>query len=223
MAPPPATNLPDPADDWAVRTESRLLVEAQRLAPDMGWTWRTAWAAGAAIGMSRGETELLVPAGPRDLAALHSRACNTAALAALAAVDPVGLKVRERIRRGVFAWLDAAVETEAAARRWAGFLALPTHAALGLRLAWESADVLWIWAGDRATDENHYSKRALLAGILIGTLMVRLADGQAPAEAHLDRRIEGVMNFERLKGRLGRLRLGDWTAAILGRLRYGGL
>ena len=37
---------------------------------------------------------------------------------------------------------------------------------LGLRLAWESADALWRWAGDTATDENHYSKRVLLAGIL---------------------------------------------------------
>jgi ubiquinone biosynthesis protein COQ9 len=221
MAPPPTTNLPDPADDWAVRTESRLLAEALRLAPDQGWTWHMAWAAGAAIGMSRGETELVLPEGSRDLAALHSRACNAAALAVLADVDPAGLKVRERIRRGVLAWLDAALETEAATRRWAGFLTLPTHAALGLRLAWESADVLWVWAGDRATDENHYSKRALLAGILIGTLMVRLADDQAAAEAHLDRRIEGVMTFERLKGRVGRLRLGDWTAATLGRLRYG--
>ena len=140
------------------------------------------------------------------------------------AVDPATLKVRERIRRGVLALgLDAAMAAEAATRRWAGFLALPTNAALGLRLAWESADVLWIWAGDRATDENHYSKRALLAGILIGTLMVRLADGQAPAEAHLDRRIEGVMNFERFKARLGRWQLGRWTAGALGRLRYGGL
>jgi ubiquinone biosynthesis protein COQ9 len=173
--------------------------------------------------MTRGETELLVPGGPRDLAALQSRACNAAALAALADVDPATLKIRERIRRSVLAWLDAASVDEAATRRWAGFLALPTHAALGLRLAWETADKLWVWAGDRATDENHYTKRALLAGILIGTLAVRLADGPEAAEDHLNRRIQNVMDFERLKGRLGGFHLGAWAAEAAGRLRYGRL
>jgi ubiquinone biosynthesis protein COQ9 len=222
------THAPDidaaPAeDDWASRTEARLLAEALKLAPELGWTWRLAIAAGAAVGLSRGETELLVPGGPRDLAALNSRACDAAALEALAEVDPATLKIRERIRRGVLAWLDAATADELATRRWAGFLALPTHAALGLRLAWETADKLWVWAGDRATDENHYSKRALLAGILIGTLAVRLADGPVAAEDHLGRRIQNVMDFERLKGRLGRFRLGAWAAEAAGRLRYGRL
>jgi ubiquinone biosynthesis protein COQ9 len=210
-------------DDWAAGAEARLLAEALTLAPNEGWTWAMAYAAGAAAGFSKGETELLLPAGPRDLAALWSRACDAAAMAALAEVDPKSLKVRERIRRGVVARIDAAAGHETAARRWSGFLALPTNAPLGLRLAWESADTLWRWAGDAATDENHYTKRVLLAGILVSTLAVRLSGGEAAAEAHLDRRIEGVMRFERLKGRLAKLHVGAWTAGALGRLRYGGL
>ena len=186
----------------------------------MGWTWKMTYAAGAAAGFSKGETELLLPAGPRDLAALWSRGCDAAALAALAGVDPRALKGRERIRRGALARIEAAMTHEAATRRWAGYLALPTNAGLALRLAWESADVIWRWAGDTATDENHYTKRALLAGILTGTLLVRLTAGEAAAETHLDRRIENVMTFERFKGRLGRLKLGGWTAGAAGRLRY---
>ena len=207
--------------DWAAEAEGRVLAAALRLAPSEGWTWRMAYAAGAAAGFSAGETELLLPSGPRDLAALFSRACDAAAMIALADVDPTALKIRQRIRQGALARVDAAMAHEAATRRCAGFLALPTNAALGLRLVWESADAIWRWAGDRATDENHYTKRALLAGILASTLLVRLTAGQAAAETHLDRRIEGVMRFERLKGRLGRLQPGAWTAGALGRLRYG--
>src|SRR5580700_2118850 len=188
-------------DDWATGAEARLLAEALKLAPTEGWTWAMAYAAGAAAGFSKGETELLLPAGPRDLAALWSRACDAAAMAALDSVDPNALKIRERIRRGALARIEAAMAHEAAARRWAGYLALPTNAALGLRLAWESADVIWRWAGDTATDANHYTKRALLAGILTGTLLARLAAGEAAAETHLDRRIANVMTFERLKAR----------------------
>jgi ubiquinone biosynthesis protein COQ9 len=98
---------------------------------------------------------------------------------------------------------------------------LPANAALGVRLAWESADVIWRWAGDTSTDANHYTKRALLAGILTGTLLVWLAEGQAAAETHLDRRIGNVMTFERLKARVGRLELGRRAVGALGRLRYG--
>ena len=210
-------------DDWAARTEAQVLGEARRLAPELGWTWRMTRAAGKAAGLTLGETELLLPSGPRDLAALQSRACDASALAVLAQLDPAGLRVRERIRKAVLAWVDAAMRDEAAARRWCGFLALPTQAALGLRLAGESADTLWRWAGDRATDENHYTKRALLAGILIGSLLTRLASGEAAAEAHLDRRIDGVMTFERLKGRAGRLEVTRRAAEALGRLRYGAL
>jgi ubiquinone biosynthesis protein COQ9 len=218
----PANITPeDSAESWARDAEARVLAEALKLAPAMGWTWRMAYAAGAAAGFSKGETELLLPAGPRDLAALWSRACDVAAMAALEGVDPAGLKIRERIRRGALGRLEAAMAHEAATRRWTGYLALPTNAALGLRLAWESADVIWRWAGDTATDVNHYTKRALLAGILTGTLLVRLAAGEGAAETHLDRRIANVMTFERLKARTGRLELGKYAAGALGRLRYG--
>jgi ubiquinone biosynthesis protein COQ9 len=221
MSYPANTDTAPQSEDWATDVEARVLAEALKLAPQMGWTWAMTRAAGAAAGFSLGETELLMPGGPRDLAALQSRAGDAAAMAALAGVDPKSLKIRERIRRGAMARTEAAMADEAATRRWAGFLALPHNAALGLRLVWESADAIWNWAGDTATDENHYSKRALLAGILMATLMVRLSQGEAAAEATLDRRIEAVMAFERFKGRVGKLKLGSFAASAAGRLRYG--
>src|SRR5580698_10817492 len=221
MTYPANTDAALEAGDWAAEAEAQVLAEALKLAPERGWTWAMTKAAGAAAGFSLGETGLLLPGGPRDLAALQSRAGDAAAMAALAGVDPKSLKIRERIRRGAMARTDAAMADEAATRRWAGFLALPGNAALGLRLVWESADAIWTWAGDASTDQNHYSKRALLAGILMATLLVRLSQGEEAAAATLDRRIEAVMAFERFKGRVGKLRLGAWTASALGRLRYG--
>src|SRR5579864_577844 len=205
----------DPGLDWAAEAEAKVLDEALRLAPAMGWTAAMVRAAAAAAGFSEGEAELLLPGGPRDLAALYVRDRDAAALRGLAEVDPAGLKIRERIRRAAWARIEADMAHEAATRRLTGFLALPANAALALRLLWGSADAIWRWAGDTATDANHYSKRALLAGILASTLLVRLADGEAAAQAHLDRRIEGVMRFERLKGRLGRLELGRVAAGAL--------
>src|ERR1700738_339158 len=78
----------DSGADWAAEAEARVLAQALKLARERGWTWAMTQAAGAAAGFSLGETELLLPNGPRDLAALYSRALDAAAMAALAGGDP---------------------------------------------------------------------------------------------------------------------------------------
>jgi len=177
--------------------------------------------AAKAAGLSAGEALLVVPNGPRDLLALLSARHDAAALAALAGTDPKALKVRERIRRAVEARLDAAEADAAATRRWAGALALPHHLPLALRLTWESADHLWRWAGDTATDENHYSKRAILSVILVGGLALRLHSGREAAAAYVDARIGEVMAFETWKAKIKPADLARQLAGALGRLRYG--
>lgn len=208
--------------DWAASAEQQLLDHALTIAPKGGWAWRTATAAGRAAGFSDGETELLIPHGPADLAALLSRRHDARALTLLKDIDPLSLKVRERIAQAVAARLDAAAQDEPALRRWMGWLALPANAPLAGKLAWESADVLWRWAGDVATDENHYSKRALLAGVLTGAMAIQLGSGRAEALAFTDRRIEDVMRFEAWKATT-RFRPYDLLAGVaraLGRMRY---
>lgn len=209
--------------DWAETAEQQLLDEVLKFAPREGWTWRTAKLAGKAMGLSEGETELLVPHGPADLAALLSRRHDQRALLTLKDVNPSPLKIRERIARAVEARLDAAAADEPATRRWAGYLALPMHMGLAGRLTWESADHLWRWAGDTATDENHYSKRAILAGILSAALAVRMASGRGEALRFVDRQIGHVMAYEKWKAttRLKPEAFFAEIAAALGKVRYG--
>ena len=214
-----AMDTQEDSEAWLRRAEQAVLDAALVRAPGMGWTPAMAAAAGADAGFSPGETELILPYGPADLAAHLSRRHDAAALAALP--DPAGLKIRQRIRAAVLARLDAAAADAPAVRRCSGWLALPPNAAQGLSLAWESADRLWRWAGDVAADENHYSKRAILAGILIAALAVRLQEGEAAAESFVDARIANVMAFEAWKARQ---RPGEplrRAAEALGRLRYG--
>ena len=220
----PGPEAPEaPKLDWAAQAEQDLLAEMLKAAPREGWTWRAVRQAGKSLGFSDGETELLVPRGPADLAALLARRHDSRALLALQGVDPAALKIRERIRAAVEARLDAAAADEPATRRWAGWLALPQNLALGGRLAWESADVLWRWAGDVATDENHYSKRAILGGILTGALAMRMAHNRGDAMAFVDRQIQHVMDFEKWKATTS-FRPESWVAGVaqaLGKMRYG--
>jgi ubiquinone biosynthesis protein COQ9 len=208
---------------WITEAEEKILEAAIRLAPNEGWTSRLVVRAGQAAGFSQGETELLLPRGPADLAALLSRRHDARALQALSDVDPHSLKVRERVALALEARIDAAGGDEGALRRMTGWLALPPNLALGARLAWESADTLWRWAGDTATDENHYSKRALLAGILAGAIAIRLSSSRGAAVRFAERRIDDVMRFETWKAKRGprpEAALAS-IAGALGRMRYG--
>lgn len=134
------------------------------------------------------------------------------------------MKVRERITALVEARLDIALPNREALRRARDVLAFPGNAPRGAQLGWRAADVMWRAAGDTATDYNHYTKRAILGGVYAATLAVFLDDESenlADTRAFLGRRIEGIMRFEKVKGKLLEKRelLFD-PARFLGRLRY---
>ena len=135
-----------------------------------------------------------------------------------------GLKIRERIRTLVQFRLDAVAGQQEALRRALAIMAMPHNAADALRLGWRSADAMWRLAGDIATDYNHYTKRMTLGALYASTLAFYAYDeseGFAETRAFLDRRIDDVMQFEKLKAQLLRPDAERFSVArFLGRLRY---
>lgn len=134
------------------------------------------------------------------------------------------LKIRERIRTLVAFRLEAVEHIDEAVRRAMSVMAMPQNAPRALQLGWRSADIMWRLAGDTATDYNHYTKRAILAGIYSATLAVFVNDtseGKAKTYEFLDRRIDGVMKFEKVKAQfLNNDREFPSLTRFLGRLRY---
>jgi len=87
-------------------------------------------------------------------------------------------------------------------RRGATLFALPIHAADGARALWGTADQIWIALGDTSQDVNWYTKRATLSGVYGATVLFWLGDDSPGHQAtwdFLDRRIDGVMAFEKVK------------------------
>ncbi|MEE4452832.1 COQ9 family protein [Novosphingobium resinovorum] len=134
------------------------------------------------------------------------------------------LSIRERIRRLVWARLEAVAGRKEALLRALTIMAMPQNIAGSTRLGWRSADAMWRLAGDTATDYNHYTKRAVLGGVYAATLHVFARDAsedKADTRAFLDRRIAGIMRFEKAKAQL--LRKPDERFSmtrLLGRIRY---
>lgn len=218
---PTSQSIPNAEPDWADAMEQRVLDRALERVAVMGWNRRMVRAACAAEGLSLGDEELLLPNGARDLAALLWRRHDARAMAALSDIDPTTLKIRERIARAVAARLDAAEADREATRRLSGFLHLPMNAHLGAGLTWATADMLWRWAGDTASDWNHYTKRLILSGIIGPATTLRLFDGPEAAQAYVSARIDNVMTFEKWKAGKDFDAPGRKLTEMLSRLRYG--
>ena len=136
----------------------------------------------------------------------------------------VELKIRERIRTLVAFRLAAVEHIDEAVRRAMAVMAMPQNAARSVQMGWRSADIMWRLAWDTATDYNHYTNRAILGGIYSATLAVFVNDdseGRETTYKFLDRRIDGVMRFEKFKHKLTSREVElPSLSRFLGRLRY---
>ncbi len=208
--------------------ELRLAQAVAGYVPQLGLNRQSVEAGAVSLGLSAGERDLIAPHGARDIAAILWRQ-HDKALADQALIDALpGLKIREKIARLLNTRLDAAAADEKLARHLMGFFALPFNAPLYHRLLWQTSDTIWRLAGDTALDENHYSKRIIVSGIVTTTMMTRISQGEAAQRDQIDRNIEQIMAFEKAKagwtfkpsqtaldiaGRLGRLRFGAGDTA----------
>ena len=200
------------------------------LAPDIaaaaifdGWSDAALTSAAEAAGVDPAVARLAFPGGAIDMIAGWIDSVDAAMEKAFDREVLAQMPIRERIRALVWFRLEAVMGLEEALRRAVAIQALPQNLARTARLGWSSADKMWRLAGDTSTDYNHYSKRAILAGIYAATLAVFVGDeseGKAETRAFLDRRIEGVMKFEKAKAKwLGKRERFD-PMRFLGRLRY---
>lgn len=189
-----------------------------------GWGEEALVVAAELEGADLDVARLAYPGGSMDMIRAWIETIDASQAAALPAEGLAGRPIRERIRALVQFRLDAIAGREEALRRALAIMALPQNAPASLKLGWRSADLMWRLAGDTATDYNHYTKRAILAGIYAATLAVFVDDeteDKAETRAFLDRRIEGVMRFEKAKAKwLGRDREHFSVVRFLGRLRY---
>lgn len=189
-----------------------------------GWSEAAVRAAAEGAGVDPAVALLAYPDGAMDMIAAWIASVDAAMAGAFPPERIAAMKIRERIRALVAFRLESMEGNEEALRRALAILAMPHNAAQALKLGWHSADVMWRLAGDTATDYNHYTKRAILASIYAATLAVFVGDeseGKADTMAFLDRRIDGIMQFEKAKARwLNPDRESFSMTRFLGRLRY---
>ncbi|WP_417713344.1 COQ9 family protein [Pseudophaeobacter arcticus] len=169
-----------------------------------GWSEATFEAAIADTGINPVLARAICPRGAVDLALAYHRRGDQMMLARLAQSDLSDLRFRDRIAAMVRYRLEVAEDKEAV-RRGMTLFALPQHAAAGAKAVWGTCDAIWTALGDSSEDLNWYSKRTILSGVYSSTLLYWLGDDSPNHQAtweFLDRRIDNVMQFEKVKAGL---------------------
>jgi ubiquinone biosynthesis protein COQ9 len=189
-----------------------------------GWSAEAVANAAAEVGIDPAVAAYVFPGGAMDMIAAWIDHVDAAMARELPAEALAGMPVHQRIRRLLQFRLAEVAGQEEALRRALAIMAMPRNAPRALQLGWESADAMWRLAGDSATDFNHYTKRAILAGVYAATLAVFVDDkseGKAETMAFLDRRLAGIGRFEKVKAQLrGNGEDRPSLVRFLGRLRY---
>lgn len=180
--------------------KAQVLDAALAHVPFDGWSERTLKAAIADAGVPAALAGSLFPRGGVDLALAYHARGDAEMVARLMAADLTSLRFRDRIALAVRTRLDLA--DRELVRRGTTLFSLPTHAADGARAIWGTADRIWTALGDSSQDLNWYTKRATLSGVYGATVLYWLGDESSDRQAtwdFLDRRIDQVMQFEKLK------------------------
>ena len=185
----------------------RILEAALPHIPFDGWQWAVAERAAQDCGYEKSMAAAIFPAGLSDLVAHFSDRADRWMLSDLSAIVPESLRVRDRVAMAVMTRIDRLTPQREAVRLAMAYWAVPTRHLQAGRCLWRTADRIWNWAGDTATDYNRYTKRTLLGGVIASTTLAWLNDGD-PATARprteefLHRRIENVMKLGKIVSKI---------------------
>ena len=164
-----------------------------------GWGPASLAAAITDSGVDPGLAHALLPRGGLDLALAFHHLGDAELARQLASQDLTAMRFRERVTHAIR--LRLSLSDREAVRRATSLYALPQNAGDGARALWHTADTIWTALGDTSRDVNWYTKRATLSAVYAAVVLYWLG---APEDLDdfIDRRIEGVMAFEKTKARL---------------------
>lgn len=185
-------------------TKQQLLDAILMHVPFDGWSESSFRAAISDCDLDDGLARAICPRGAVDLALAYHARGDQVMLDRIKSEDMSAMKFREKVAAAVRFRLEA-VEDKELVRRGMTLFSLPSHAADGAKAVWGTCDLIWDALGDTSDDVNWYTKRATLSGVYSSTLLFWLGDESPDHQKSwefLDRRIENVMQFEKLKAQV---------------------
>jgi ubiquinone biosynthesis protein COQ9 len=215
---------PLPADPTLDEVRAALAPIIARNAGFDGWSDAAVHAAADETGVDRDVAKLAFKDNAIDMIDAWIDSIDMELAHRLPAEKLAAMKIRDRITALLATRLEIMAPDRESLRRTMAIMAMPQNLVRSAKIGWRSADRMWRLAGDTASDFNHYTKRMTLSAVYASTLSVFVnddSDNFADARAFLDRRIDNVMQFEKVKFQAKqRQEYVPSLSRFIGRLRY---
>ena len=215
---------PLPADPTLDEVRAALAPIIARNAGFDGWSDAAVHAAADEAGVDRDVAKLAFKDNAIDMIDAWIDSIDMELAHRLPAEKLAAMKIRDRITALLATRLEIMAPDRESLRRAMAIMAMPQNLVRSAKIGWRSADRMWRLAGDTASDFNHYTKRMTLSAVYASTLSVFVNDNSdnfADARAFLDRRIDNVMQFEKVKFQAKqRQEYVPSLSRFIGRLRY---
>jgi ubiquinone biosynthesis protein COQ9 len=215
---------PLPADPTLDEVRAALAPIIARNAGFDGWSDAAVHAAADEAGVDRDVAKLAFKDNAIDMIDAWIDSIDLKLAHRLPAEKLAAMKIRDRITALLATRLEIMAPDRESLRRAMAIMAMPQNLVRSAKIGWRSADRMWRLAGDTASDFNHYTKRMTLSAVYASTLSVFVnddSDNFADARAFLDRRIDNVMQFEKVKFQAKqRQQYVPSLSRFIGRLRY---
>ena len=183
------------------KIRDEILEAALPVAVKQGWTLETLNEAAKKVGHSPQKLRAAFPGGVGDALSHFADMADRGMLQNLKKIDIDYLRAHERVRAALIARYKWLAPRKDAFRASLSFWASPFHKARAGKIVWRTADRIWDYAGDEATDYNRYTKRALLSGIIAASTLAWMNDQDVEnmddLKAFIDRRMENVMQLNK--------------------------
>lgn len=180
----------------------------QAALPDIvfdGWTMDTLEAAAEKAGYDAAQMHAAFEGGVIDALDAFAAYADATMLEKLGVSAPDSMRVRDRISLAVMTRFEVLEPHKEAVKESMKFWLNPLNKPRAAKIVWRSADAMWEWAGDSATDYNRYTKRTLLSGILAPAMLVWLNDhseDMSRTRRFVEGRIANVLSLGRLMSKM---------------------
>ena len=152
--------------------------------------------------IDRSELAYFFPNGYKDIFKFSLDEINNSLEITISKTNIINLPLNKRIKKILMTRIEILNKDKKFYNKTFNHLLLPQNTKILKKNLYKSVDTMWYLAGDNSTDFNFYTKRLILSGIYVSTLLIFFNKNIEEAENNIDKSLKRIAKLPKLKERL---------------------
>ena len=148
------------------------------------------------------ELAYFFPNGYKDIFKFSLDEINNSLEITISKTNIINLPLNKRIKKILMTRIEILNKDKKFYNKTFNHLLLPQNTNILKKNLYKSVDTMWYLAGDNSTDFNFYTKRLILSGIYVSTLLIFFNKNIEEAENNIDKSLKRIAKLPKLKERL---------------------